>query len=150
MKLTPSSTARRSTRMHSSWSSGGPQTPFPVIRMAPKPSRLTVTSPPRVKVPDAWSADEVVTPQTVRPVMTWCQGEIGRLGGPGVDVPRGRRDGGPAARRVPPRTEVSRHRPWPPAVRGGGGQGDAVGNAARGGRAGRREQRGGRRRLRGP
>ena len=28
MKLTPSSTARRSTRMHSSWSAGGPQTPF--------------------------------------------------------------------------------------------------------------------------
>src|SRR3954465_2697391 len=112
--------------------------------MAPKPSRLTVRSPPRVKVPDAWSADEVVTSQTVRPVMTWCQGEIGRLGDPAADVPRGGRDDGPTPRRIPPRAQVSRHRPWARAIRGGGGQGHAVGNAARGGRACRREQRGGR------
>src|SRR5690242_16847840 len=53
MKFTPSSTARRNTRTHSSRSSGGPHTPFAVRRMAPKPSRLTVRSPPKVNVPDA-------------------------------------------------------------------------------------------------
>src|SRR5918997_459288 len=41
MKLTPSSTARRTTRLASSRSFGSPQIPRPVIRMAPKPSRYT-------------------------------------------------------------------------------------------------------------
>ena len=45
MKSTPSSTARRTTRMHSSRSSGSPQMPGPVSRMAPKPRRCTVLSP---------------------------------------------------------------------------------------------------------
>ena len=55
MRSTPISTARRSTRMHSSRSDGSPQTPFPVICMAPKPRRWTVTAPgppePNVMVP---------------------------------------------------------------------------------------------------
>src|SRR4051794_37303939 len=37
--------------MASSWSSGGPQMPSPVMRMAPKPMRRTVMSP-RLNVPD--------------------------------------------------------------------------------------------------
>src|SRR3954447_26874135 len=53
MKFTPSSTARCSTRRHSSGSSGSPQMPRPVRRIAAKPSRFTVSSPPMSKVPDA-------------------------------------------------------------------------------------------------
>src|SRR5215210_5576754 len=53
MKLTPSSTARRSTRLAASRSGGGPQIPSPVMRIAPKPSRFTSTSPPRETVPAA-------------------------------------------------------------------------------------------------
>ena len=45
MKSTPSSTARRSTAIASSWSRGGPQIPSPVMRIAPKPSRLTLRAP---------------------------------------------------------------------------------------------------------
>src|ERR1051326_5233562 len=45
MRSTPSSIARRSTRRHSSRSFGGPQTPFPVTRIAPNPSRCTRSSP---------------------------------------------------------------------------------------------------------
>src|SRR5580692_6878661 len=37
--------------MATSRSAGGPQIPFPVILMAPKPSRLTVRSPPTSIVP---------------------------------------------------------------------------------------------------
>jgi hypothetical protein len=51
MKLTPSSTARRNTAFASSRSAGWPQIPSPVIRMAPKPRRLTVRSPPTSIVP---------------------------------------------------------------------------------------------------
>src|SRR5690349_122697 len=51
----PSSSARWSTRMASSWSSGGPQMPLPVIRIAPKPRRWTGNSPPIAKVP-LWTA----------------------------------------------------------------------------------------------
>src|SRR4029453_7012520 len=56
MKLTPSSIARRNTAFASSRSAGGPQMPSPVIRMAPKPRRLTVRSPPTSIVPafPAW------------------------------------------------------------------------------------------------
>ena len=53
MKLMPSSTARRNTRLASSWSDGGPQTPSPVMRIEPKPMRLTVRSPPMSIVPAA-------------------------------------------------------------------------------------------------
>src|SRR5256885_1558050 len=45
MRLMPRSTARRRTAMASSRSSGGPQMPSPVMRMAPKPRRRTVRSP---------------------------------------------------------------------------------------------------------
>ena len=51
MRLTPSSTARRSTRRASSGSSGSPKIPRPVRRMAPKPNRLTMRSPPKENVP---------------------------------------------------------------------------------------------------
>src|SRR3954449_12674465 len=53
MWLTPSSTARRSTACAVSTSSGRPQIPGPVRRMAPKPRRLTSRSPAIVKVPEA-------------------------------------------------------------------------------------------------
>src|SRR3954466_13795046 len=50
MKLTPSSSARWSTAIASSRSSGSPQIPSPVIRIAPKPRRRIVL-PARSKVP---------------------------------------------------------------------------------------------------
>src|SRR4051812_21942397 len=53
MKLTPSSTARRSTATGASRSSGQPQTPLPVSCIVPKPRRVTVRLAPMVKVPDA-------------------------------------------------------------------------------------------------
>ncbi len=61
MKLTPSSIARRNTAFASSRSAGGPQMPSPVIRMAPKPRRLTVRSPPTSIVPaiPAWTRLEL-------------------------------------------------------------------------------------------
>src|ERR1051326_6111667 len=52
IRLTPSSIAWRSTASASRLSFGGPQTPSPVMRIAPKPRRFTVRSPPRVKVVD--------------------------------------------------------------------------------------------------
>jgi hypothetical protein len=52
MKLMPSSTTRRSTALATSRSGGSPQIPLPVMRMAPKPMRLTVMSPPMPIVPD--------------------------------------------------------------------------------------------------
>src|SRR4051812_26122414 len=56
MRLTPSSIARRSTCLATSRSGGSPQTPFPVMRIAPKPSRRTDgPSSPMVKVPVCWS-----------------------------------------------------------------------------------------------
>src|SRR5688572_5395401 len=45
MRLTSSATARRNTRMASARSRGSPHTPGPVICIAPKPIRWTVTSP---------------------------------------------------------------------------------------------------------
>src|SRR6266851_5009274 len=53
MKLTPSSTTRRSVAMAWSRLGGSPQMPGPVIRMAPNPRRLTVRSPPTSMVPAA-------------------------------------------------------------------------------------------------
>src|SRR6478672_6349694 len=58
MKFTPSSIARLSTDLATSRSGGSPQIPEPVIRIAPKPSRLTVRSPPMPIVP-ASAADAV-------------------------------------------------------------------------------------------
>src|ERR1700688_667886 len=46
IKFTPSSTARRNTLSALPRSGGQPQTPSPVMRIAPKPSRLTARSPP--------------------------------------------------------------------------------------------------------
>src|ERR1700745_4107302 len=51
MKLTPNSMARRRTAIAAAGSFGGPQIPSPVRRMAPKPRRLTVSSPPSVIFP---------------------------------------------------------------------------------------------------
>src|ERR1700759_1350071 len=53
MKLTPSSTTRRSVAMAWSRLGGSPQIPGPGIRMAPNPGRLTVRSPPTSMVPAA-------------------------------------------------------------------------------------------------
>src|SRR5262249_17060700 len=82
MKFTPSSTARRNTRTHSSRSAGGPHTPLPVRRMAPKPSRLAGRSPPRVNVPDAWATVFcAVTSTTVRAKRDRAspRGKLGRM-----------------------------------------------------------------------
>src|SRR5215475_8477117 len=46
MNVMSSSTARLSAAFAVSRSGGSPQMPGPVIRIAPKPSRLTVRSPP--------------------------------------------------------------------------------------------------------
>src|SRR6266851_6131047 len=62
MKLTPSSTTRRSVAMAWSRLGGSPQIPDPVIRMAPKPSRLTVRSPPTSIVPAAAAVGCAFTP----------------------------------------------------------------------------------------
>src|SRR5579859_8089280 len=51
MKLTSSSTARRSTASALFRSFGGPHTPSPVRRIAPKPRRFTDSSPPRDTCP---------------------------------------------------------------------------------------------------
>src|SRR6185312_10498819 len=53
MWLTPSSTARRRTARALSTSAGGPVIPGPVRRIAPKPRRLTSSSPAIGNVPDA-------------------------------------------------------------------------------------------------
>src|SRR5438445_47471 len=66
MKLIPRSSARRSTRLHSSRSAGSPQIPSPVRRMAPKPKRLTGRSPPMSMVPASAALMVVV----VRSAMT--------------------------------------------------------------------------------
>src|SRR5207249_10930884 len=50
MRSTPSSTARRRTLRALLRSGGQPQMPSPVIRIAPKPSRLTLRSPPNCQV----------------------------------------------------------------------------------------------------
>src|SRR5580692_4260917 len=53
MKLVPNCTARRRTANASFASRGSPQIPSPVMRIAPKPSRLTCRSPPISSVPAA-------------------------------------------------------------------------------------------------
>src|SRR5215472_6654000 len=50
IRFTPSSTARLRTFSAFCLSLGQPQIPSPVMRIAPKPSRLTVESPPKAKV----------------------------------------------------------------------------------------------------
>src|SRR4051794_8016303 len=81
MKFTPSSTARRRTRTASSRSAGGPHTPLPVRRIAPKPRRLTVRSPPSLNVPDAAATVDALTRMTVRPATprrleAWQAGQV--------------------------------------------------------------------------
>src|SRR5258708_4369217 len=56
MKSTPSSTARRNTRIASARSAGSPQIPGPVMRIAPYPSRVIATLPPRENTPLAAAA----------------------------------------------------------------------------------------------
>jgi len=53
MKFTPFATACRNTFFAASRSAGQPQMPLPTMRIAPKPIRLTVRSPPIVSVPAA-------------------------------------------------------------------------------------------------
>src|SRR5579859_2213709 len=52
MKLTPRSMARLRTLIASWRSAGWPQTPWPVMRIAPKPRRLTSRSLPMRNWPD--------------------------------------------------------------------------------------------------
>src|SRR5271170_5121175 len=138
MKLTPSSAARRSTRTASSRSAGGPQTPLPVKRIAPYPRRLTVRSPPRVKVPDAWAGAWVVTSPTVRePAKT---GHVRVASWPGglahhcsiaLHLSGGGRDGRPAAPGVQAHRLLGSHRHGSAALRAGRRLGNALGHAAR-------------------
>src|SRR5580693_8792848 len=62
MKLTPSSTTRRRVAMACALFGGSPQTPGPVIRMAPNPSLFTVRSPPMSIVPAAAAVGCAFTP----------------------------------------------------------------------------------------
>src|SRR5580704_17715865 len=66
MKLTPSSTTRRSVAMACSRLGGSPQIPDPVIRIAPKPMRLTVRSPPTSMVPAAAAVGCALTPYLLK------------------------------------------------------------------------------------
>src|SRR5580700_11352289 len=72
MKLTPRSTARRRVLIEASWSLGGPQMPGPVMRMAPKPRRLTVRSP-RLTVPAAAALGAAVVVGMDCPLGDWIQ-----------------------------------------------------------------------------
>src|SRR6266487_6926576 len=60
MKLTPSSTARRSVALAWSASGGSPQMPSPVTRIAPNPIRATTRSPPISMVPAAAALTGIV------------------------------------------------------------------------------------------
>src|SRR5215469_7197035 len=62
MKLTPLATTWRRRAMAAAGSGGSPQTPAPVMRIAPKPRRLTVRSPPKVMVPAAAGPELVAIP----------------------------------------------------------------------------------------
>src|SRR5262245_61517094 len=83
MKLTPSSTARRRTALAASRSGGSPQMPRPVMRIAPKPRRLTVRSPPRVIVPaaDTSASTQATLSVSYGPRMILVTGATGRIGG---------------------------------------------------------------------
>src|SRR5713226_113279 len=84
MKLMPSSRTRRSTRLHSSRSAGSPQIPSPVMRIAPKPKRLTGRSPPMSMVPASAALMVVV----VRSAMSSSWNSRPRCGKGGVAVCR--------------------------------------------------------------
>src|ERR1700750_840294 len=70
MKLTSSATARRSAWTALCRSGGSPQTPRPVIRIAPNPSRFAVTSPPTSILP---AAAAVGLPFMAAPSLTAAQ-----------------------------------------------------------------------------
>jgi hypothetical protein len=60
VRVTPNKTARRGTRMASSWSRGSPRTPGPGSCMVRQPSRRTGRSPPLAKVPaGVWSSERI-------------------------------------------------------------------------------------------
>src|SRR5437773_10803182 len=80
----PSSSARRRTRLHSSRSSGSPQMPAPVIRMAPKPKRFTVKSPPRSIVPA--SAALMVVVRSAMASSSWCSAVVNSRRRSGYDA----------------------------------------------------------------
>src|SRR6478735_9715313 len=63
MWSTPSSTARRSTAMASSWSRGGPRTPGPGSCIAPNPTRWTLNAP-SAKRSEVTSRSEVMSRAT--------------------------------------------------------------------------------------
>ena len=87
IRLTPSSTARRSTRRASPGSRGSPQIPSPVIRMAPKPRRLTVRGPSAIR--PAWAAFSSVRADIARSSVEGGRAGAGTRRGPGkrVDPP---------------------------------------------------------------
>src|SRR5438309_5564765 len=95
MKFTPRSTARRRTRTASSGSRGGPQTPGPVMRIAPKPSRTTGRSPPILNVPLSLAGRSVSFPTEgvypewpVGPSVTLVCPDPGQTGRQLREVPR--------------------------------------------------------------
>src|SRR6478609_7687339 len=105
MKSTPSSTARRTTVRATSRSAGSPQMPGPVMRMAPKPSRLTVPRSLMSKVPAAptlmvWSFAMLIIGATRRSermfrVRAWNSHSHGARDREQV-LPRAELDSGPA------------------------------------------------------
>src|SRR5579859_813932 len=98
MRFTPSSTARLRTRRASAGSLGSPQTPGPVMRMAPKPRRWTGRSPPILKTPLALEVDSagdalVFMPSNMIAVARFARG--GDAIGPGVLTEAGPMDRAP-------------------------------------------------------
>src|SRR5438876_4089406 len=82
--LMPSSSVRRRTRLHSSRSAGSPQMPAPVRRMAPKPKRFTVKSPPRSIVPA--SAALMVVVRSAMASSSWCSAVVNSRRRSGYDA----------------------------------------------------------------
>src|SRR2546428_5475305 len=80
----PSSSVRRRTRLHSSRSAGSPQMPAPVRRMAPKPKRFTVKSPPRSIVPA--SAALMVVVRSAMTSSSWCSAVVNSRRRSGYDA----------------------------------------------------------------
>src|ERR1035437_9861068 len=87
MKLTPRSTARRRTLSASSGSAGSPQMPDPVMRIAPKPRRLTVVSPPSSITPLCAAITSVCPDMRFLPwLLSLCRSRYRRLLIPGRRV----------------------------------------------------------------
>src|SRR5439155_837806 len=82
--LMPSSSVRRRTRLHSSRSAGSPQMPAPVRRMAPKPKRFTVKSPPRSIVPASVALMVVV--RSAMASSSWCSAVVNSRRRSGYDA----------------------------------------------------------------